>query len=227
MMPNQPTFEFEQGIWASTSRWSIGIDEAGRGPLAGPVVVAALAFTPELFASYLELEWVKILNDSKKLSEKKRVTLYQAIIADKQLTWSIAIIDAPIIDEINILEATTLGMNQCAQEVTEQLNQQGIQGIDYLIDGNPVKNFKQTHQAIVKGDSKSLSIAAASILAKVKRDELMHEAAEKYPQYAFDKHKGYGTKIHKEALENHGACALHRMSFAPVAATLKKMNSNN
>ncbi len=213
----QPTFDYEQEAWLKHQQWSIGIDEAGRGPLAGPVVVAALSFPPHLFESYLEVEWVQVLNDSKKLSEKKRDALYEKIIADTQLYWSVAVIDPPVIDEVNILEATTLGMNQCAQAVTQQLKDEGILTVEYLIDGRPVKNFTKKHQGIVKGDSKSLSIAAASILAKVKRDEIMYTAAKEYPEYAFDKHKGYGTKIHMTALANHGVCPLHRRSFAPVA----------
>ncbi len=220
-MLTKPTFDYEQEVWLAKQQWSIGVDEAGRGPLAGPVVVAALSFHPELYESYLKVQWVQILNDSKKLSAKNRDALYKEITADSKLYWSIAVIDAPIIDKINILEATTLGMNQCAQAVTNKLANDGFTDVEYLIDGRPVKKFIKPHQAIVKGDSKSLSIAAASILAKVKRDELMCSAAEQYPEYAFDKHKGYGTKIHMAALEQYGACPLHRKSFAPIAMVIK------
>ena len=179
-----------------------GIDEAGRGPLAGPVSVAAVVL-PEDYSH-------SVLNDSKQLSESKRGDLYEEITSDERIDRASALVEAPEIDEINILKATWAGMRRAFLKLDPAAD-------IALIDGKPIKGFPTEHRALVKGDSLSLSIAAASIIAKVERDRLMMEYAEKYPEYGFERHKGYGTKAHREALREHGPCPIHRRSFAPVS----------
>jgi len=180
----------------------VGIDEAGRGPLAGPVSAAAVIL-PKGYRHDL-------LDDSKKLSEKKRELIYKDLIADKRILWAHSFVEPEEIDRINILKATHVAMARAAA----QLN---IDPIYCLIDGLPVPNFPFPSEGIVKGDGKSLSIAAASIIAKVTRDRKMLEYAEEFPEYGFERHKGYGTKFHLEALQQHGPTKIHRRSFAPVA----------
>jgi len=178
-----------------------GIDEAGRGPLAGPVVAAA-AILPADFAH-------PVLNDSKKLSAKVRDTLYEEITSNSAITWCSAQASVEEIDSLNILHATHLAM----QRATEGLK---AAPDAVLIDGLPVKGFPTHQKALVKGDSLSLSIAAASIIAKVERDRQMQEWALEYPEYGFEKHKGYGTKYHLSQLDRHGPCPIHRQTFRPV-----------
>ena len=186
----------------------IGIDEAGRGPLAGPVSAAAVI----LPAGYSHA----LLDDSKKLSEKKRDLIYDDIMADDSILWGHSYAESPEIDTINILKATHAAMARSVADLLEKYPSANEQ-IYCLIDGLPVKNFPYPSEGIVKGDGISLSIAAASIIAKVKRDRKMLEYAEQYPQYGFERHKGYGTKVHLAALREHGATPIHRQSFAPVA----------
>ncbi|MDO4617996.1 MAG: ribonuclease HII [Clostridia bacterium] len=174
-----------------------GIDEAGRGPLAGAVYAAAVILPDDIF--------IEGLDDSKKLSEKKREALY-AEITEKAIAYSVATATETEIDEINILNATHLAMNRAV----EGLNVKP----DYcIIDGNSIKNMSLPHETMVKGDAKSASIAAASILAKVSRDRYITELSQKYPEYGFDKHKGYGTKAHTEAILKYGVLPIHRKSF--------------
>lgn len=174
-----------------------GVDEAGRGPLAGPVFAAAVILPEDC-----EIEG---LNDSKKISEKKREALFD-IIKEKALSYSIASVDEKVIDEINILQATFLAM----KKAVEGLNVSA----DYaLIDGNRMPPISIDGETIVKGDAKSPSVAAASILAKVSRDRYMLELDRQMPQYCFAQHKGYGTKLHYECLTEHGISEHHRMSF--------------
>lgn len=174
-----------------------GVDEAGRGPLAGPVFAAAV-----ILPENCEIEG---LNDSKKLSEKKREALFD-VIKEKAVSWSVASVDEKIIDEINILQATYLAMKNA------------VEGLDVpadyaLIDGNRMPPVEIDGETIVKGDAKSMSVAAASILAKVSRDRFMLELDKEYPQYQFAKHKGYGTKLHYEMLTEHGISPCHRITF--------------
>ena len=183
---------FEKGITCIC-----GVDEAGRGPLAGPVCAAAVILPP-----HAEIPG---LNDSKKLTDKRRRELYP-IIKETALAYGIAFADHREIDDINILQATYLAMERA-------LAQLQIKPELALIDGNRAKDFGVPVQTVVKGDSLSASIAAASILAKVTRDDLMLEMAEKYPDYGFEVHKGYGTKAHYQALLEHGPCPIHRMTF--------------
>ena len=174
-----------------------GIDEAGRGPLAGPVCAAAVVLPRDL-----EIEG---LNDSKKLSDKRRRVLFDEITA-QAVTYGIAFATEQEIDEINILQATFLAMRRA-------LAQLSIQPSIALIDGNRETDFGLPVRTIVKGDSLSANIAAASILAKVTRDDFMLEQAKLYPEYGFDIHKGYGTKVHYEALRKYGPCPIHRRTF--------------
>ena len=175
-----------------------GIDEAGRGPLAGPVVVASV-----IMPKNSKIEGV---NDSKKISEKKREKLYEEI-TNTAISWSVGIIDQNEIDEINILNATKEGLTESLKELTKKpdlILVDALEKIDTL--GIP-------YEAIIKGDAKCYSIAAASIIAKVTRDRIMRQWAEVYPEYGFEKHKGYGTKAHIEAIREFGICPLHRKSF--------------
>ncbi len=182
-----------------------GIDEAGRGPWAGPVVAGAVMW-PE------DVEIPAALNDSKKLSATKRDALYEIITT--QAHYAVGIATAQEIDQMNILQATFVAM----QRAFAQLNTPA----DFaLIDGNKLPNIPCPAQAIVKGDSKSPSIAAASIIAKVTRDRMMAELAHKHPEYGFERHAGYGTKQHAEALAANGPCPAHRRSFAPIRKLLE------
>ncbi|MDE6594382.1 MAG: ribonuclease HII [Oscillospiraceae bacterium] len=181
-----------------------GIDEAGRGPLAGDVYAAAVIFDEDVF--------IDGLNDSKKLTEKKREKLFDEIIS-KAKAYCVATASVEEIEEINILQATFLAMKRAYEGL-------GIAADIALIDGNQFPKLDCKMETVVKGDSLSASIAAASILAKVSRDRYMTELAEKYPEYRFEKHKGYGTKLHKELILEHGTCPVHRMSF------LKKLLKN-
>jgi len=178
----------------------VGIDEAGRGPLAGPVVAAAV-----ILPAGIEIPF---LNDSKKLTQKKREELFN-LIKQQALGYSINIVDAQTIDKLNILQASLLAMKNALQSL-KQLP------MLCLVDGNQKIETSIKQITVVGGDAKSAAIAAASILAKVTRDNLMDDYAKLYPQYGFDKHKGYGTKLHIEALKKHGKCPIHRESFAPV-----------
>ena len=175
-----------------------GIDEAGRGPLAGPVVVSAVIMPHD--------SMIEGVNDSKKVSEKKREKLYDEI-TNNAIAWGVAIIDQKEIDDINILNATKKGLTEALKQLSEKpdiILVDALTGIDTL--GIP-------YQSIIKGDAKSYSIAAASIIAKVTRDRIMREWDEIYPEYGFEKHKGYGTKAHIEVIKNNGICPIHRKSF--------------
>ncbi len=191
-----PDFSIENEIKQKGYKLICGVDEAGRGPLAGPVCAAAVILNEE----------IEGLNDSKKLSEKKREELYPVIL-EKAVSYSIAYADVEEIEEHNILNATYLAMNRAI----EGLN---VSSDFALIDGNRVPvDISVPCQTVVKGDSKSYSIAAASILAKVTRDRLMLEMDKKYPEYNFKKHKGYGTKEHTDAILKYGISPIHRPSF--------------
>lgn len=194
----------QQNMWAIENchfdkgvRIICGVDEAGRGPLAGPVCAAAVILPPNTE--------IPGLNDSKKLSDKKRRELYP-IIKEKAIAYGIAFADHQEIDEINILQATYLAMERA-------INQLSVKPELVLVDGNRAKDFGIPVETVVHGDSLSASIAAASVLAKVTRDDYMLKMAEEYPGYDFEIHKGYGTKAHYAALTELGACPIHRRSF--------------
>ena len=181
-----------------------GVDEAGRGPLAGPVCAAAVILPKG--------EIIEGVNDSKKLTEKKREALYD-VIKEKAVAYSIAFASVEEIEEMNILNATMLAMKRA------------VDGLDIpadyaMIDGNKIPNLNIPAEYVIKGDANSMSIAAASILAKVTRDRLCADYEKEYPQYGFAKHKGYGTKLHREMILKYGPCNIHRMSF------LKKLLNN-
>lgn len=199
-----PDLSLENALRDAGHLTIVGIDEAGRGPLAGPVSAGAVIL-PEGYEH-------AILNDSKKLSHLRRETLYEEITNDPTIRWASAMIDAEKIDEINILQATWLAMRTALAGLQTQGHEIDIA----LIDGKPVKDFPIPHNGIIKGDSLSLSIAAASIIAKVERDRLLVEYDKQWPAYGFAKHKGYGTKQHLAALTEYGPCEIHRQSFAPV-----------
>lgn len=193
-----PDFSYENKALNNGYKSICGVDEAGRGPLAGPVCAAAVIL-PENF----EIEG---LDDSKKLSEKKRDLLFEKII-ENAVSYNVAFGSLEEIEEYNILEATYIAMNRA-------INGLSVKPDFALIDGNRApKGITVPCETVVKGDSKSCSVAAASILAKVTRDRLMLEYDKKYPQYNFAAHKGYGTKAHYEAIKNYGICEIHRKSF--------------
>lgn len=190
-------FSIEKELKAKGYNLIAGVDEAGRGPLAGPVCAAAVIL-PDDF----EAEGV---NDSKKLTEKKRDELYDYII-ENSIAYAIEFSDHKVIDDINIRNATFKAMSKAVENLQVKA--------DYvIIDGNAINYIDTPHHCVVKGDAKSLSIAAASILAKVTRDRFMDKLDEEYPMYGFKKHKGYPTKVHYEALKEHGPCPYHRLSF--------------
>lgn len=190
-------WEIEDALFEKGIRSVCGVDEAGRGPLAGPVCAAAVILPP-----HLELPG---LNDSKKLTDKKRRELYP-LIKEQAIAYGIGFASEEEIDEINILQATFLAM----QRAIDQLEGKAEFA---LIDGNREKDFGIPVMTVVKGDSRSASIAAASVLAKVARDDVMLAMAEAYPEYGFEIHKGYGTKAHYAALREHGASKIHRKTF--------------
>lgn len=190
-------WELENEIYASGAELLCGVDEAGRGPLAGPVCAAAV-----ILPRGLEIPG---LNDSKKLSEKKREALYDVIISSA-VAYGIAFAEVEEIERLNILRATFLAMNRAIAQLSAK-------PALALIDGNRNSGIEMPSRCIVKGDSRCADIAAASILAKVTRDRYMIKMAEVYPQYGFERHKGYGTRQHYAALREHGASPIHRMSF--------------
>ncbi|MBE7496220.1 MAG: ribonuclease HII [Verrucomicrobiaceae bacterium] len=197
-----PTLDHENQLRRDGFRIVAGVDEAGRGPLAGPVTVAAVVLPADFTHA--------LLNDSKQLTEKKREQLYAEITDDARIRWHCCVIGTEVIDRINILQATWEGMRRCALELEPRPDA-------VLIDGKPVKQYPLHQVALVKGDSLSFSIAAASVIAKVTRDRIMQRLAAEYPAYGFEIHKGYPTPGHLAALRKHGPCPAHRRSFAPVA----------
>ncbi len=193
-------YQYEHELYEQGIRLVAGVDEVGRGPLIGPVVVACVIL-PQDFV-------LEGLTDSKKLSEKKREKFYDYIM-EHALSVSLGIKDEKVIDDVNIYEATKLAMY-------EAIEKSPIQPEHVLIDAMKLEDLAIPHTSIIKGDAKSISIAAASVVAKVTRDRMMYELDQKYPEYGFKEHKGYGTKKHLEALEKYGILEFHRKSFAPV-----------
>lgn len=265
--PKKPTFELENDLIKKGYELIVGIDEVGRGPLAGPVVAAAVIPRNLQFTAY-DLQtssndqknlstqisapgsW-DLIRDSKTLSEKQREKIFDFI--QENFLTGIGICDHETIDRMNILEASFLAMKKAvaslskkisnfqffppqrdlaeAVEISNEIKNPNIQSVKYnmqnikhiiLVDGNKkIPNFTMEQRAIVGGDKIVKSISAASIIAKVTRDRMMREMHEKYPQYGFDKHKGYGTKLHMEALKKYGPCKIHRKSFEPVRILVK------
>lgn len=206
--PMRPTFEREQELTRLGYTRIAGVDEAGRGPLAGPVVAAAVIL-PCDFASPHFIH----LNDSKQLTPELRACLYAELTAT--VSFGVGIVDAATIDEINIRQASWRAMQRAVA---------ALPAVDYvLLDGLPYGPGPWPYEAIVKGDARSLSIAAASVIAKVTRDRLMEEYAQEFPVYGFARHKGYPTPQHMQALQQHGPCVLHRRSYAPVRRVYEKI----
>jgi ribonuclease HII len=200
--------EFERDLWSRKFTSVAGVDEAGRGPLAGPVVAAAVIL-PATWAYGGFDERLTELNDSKQLTEAQRENFFTIITTHPDLRYAIAIVDAATIDRINILQATHRAMNEALAKLQPQPQH-------VLVDGRPVKSMTLPQTALVKGDSRSYSIAAASVLAKVTRDRMMLEFDAKFPGYGFAIHKGYGVPQHLAAIQKLGPCPIHRMSFAPL-----------
>lgn len=202
-------YKFENELYAKGITHIAGVDEVGRGPLIGPVVAACVVL-PKNF----KLEG---LNDSKKLSEKKRNEFYKYII-ENSLTYGVGIIEPKIIDEVNIYEATKLAMKQAINKAQEKVNIEHV-----LIDAMPLE-LEIESTSIIKGDAKSISIAAASVIAKVTRDKMMYDLDTKYPQYDFKSHKGYPTKKHVEAIYKYGLIEGYRKTFNPIKKIIEGEN---
>ncbi|HSY75001.1 MAG TPA: ribonuclease HII [Dongiaceae bacterium] len=205
-------FEFERALWQKNLARVAGVDEAGRGPLAGPVVAAAAILPSHWSETSLPRE-LDGLNDSKQLTKIQRENFFHFITNCGEIHFAVAQIDATQIDEINILQATHRAMNDALAKLNPQPQHA-------LVDGRAVKTMRVPQTAIVKGDARSYSIAAASVLAKVTRDRLMLEFHTQFPEYGFAEHKGYGTAKHLAAIAAHGACPIHRKSFAPLKTKL-------
>jgi len=202
-------YKFEEELYDQGFTNICGVDEAGRGPLAGPVVVAACILPP-----FLRIPGI---NDSKKLSEKKRDELYKIIVREA-IAYKVVFISVKEIDELNIYNATKKGMLEAIEGLKVPA--------DYvLIDAMPLGELDKSNKSIIHGDALSASIAAASILAKVSRDQYMKKMDIKYPNYGFARHKGYGTKMHLEALEKYGPCPIHRKTYYPVTKYFSKQLS--
>ena len=198
-------FRHERKLRALGISTIAGIDEAGRGALAGPVVAAAVIL-PEKFRH-------RRLNDSKQLLPEKREEIYRDLTANDAIAWAVGIVDSVEIDAINILRATHKAMRAALASL-------GVRPDHVLIDGLPVFPFPLPQTAIIDGDCYSLSIAAASVIAKVTRDTIMRDFCARFPEYCFSQHKGYGTELHLIKLHEHGPCPIHRRSFEPVAQPL-------
>ncbi len=207
-----PDFAFENDLVIRGYPRVAGVDEAGRGPLAGPVAAAAVIL-PRTFSCPL-------LDDSKKLTKRRRETLYTEITGNCDVVWAVALVGPEEIDGINILRATHRAMALALGSLAE------VPDIA-LVDGLPVKGLPVPHEALVKGDGLSLSIAAASVIAKVTRDRFMAKIDSEFPAYGFAKHQGYGTRQHLEALRKHGPCRYHRRSFQPVSQLTLQAGDGN
>lgn len=204
-MNNQERLKYENEARGAGYSRILGVDEAGRGPMAGPLVVGGVIFPEDFYDDRI--------NDSKKLTEKKREALYDLII-ENALAYQIEVLSVEEVDTLNVYEASRTGMKRIVESLEPDFT---------LSDAMPLGDIP--HLSIIKGDAKSLSIGAASILAKVTRDRIMKEYGKQYPEYGFEKHKGYVTKVHKEALEKYGVTSIHRKSFAPVQKVLNEQLS--
>ncbi len=209
MKQQSPKLEKEREIWRSGYNCVVGIDEVGRGPLAGPVVASACFFkekSGENIEKFLNLG----IKDSKKVTPKKREEIFSKLKKSKIVKYGIGIVDEKTIDKINILQASLLAMKIAFLD----LSLKSEKDVFVLVDGREIiPNISVSQKAIIGGDAKIFSIAAASIIAKVTRDKIMEEYAEKYPEFGFEKHKGYGTKFHFEMIKKYGSCEIHRKSF--------------
>jgi len=208
----------EQELWQKGTLYVAGVDEAGCGPLAGPVVAAAVLFP----CSWLETGLygkLRGLNDSKQLTEEQREHYYAILTTHPEIRCAVATVDVELIDQLNILQAAHRAMNLALEQLRPAPEH-------VLVDGRPVKSLKFPHTPVVKGDCKSYSIAAASVLAKVTRDRLMVGLDARYPGYGFANHKGYSTPEHLAAIQKLGPCAIHRRSFSPFQPTEMELFGN-
>ena len=212
-------FEFERALWVRGLTRVAGVDEAGRGPLAGPVVAAAAILPPKWVETGLPRE-LNGLNDSKQLTPLQREVFFAFLTVCGEVEFAVAQMDAGQIDEINILCATHQAMNAALARLSPSPQHA-------LVDGRPVKTMRVPQTALIQGDARSYSIAAASVLAKVTRDRLMLEFDRQWPAYGFAGHKGYGTARHLAALAAHGPCPIHRKSFAPLKPKELELFSEN
>jgi len=211
-----PNFSEEKKLWKKGLKRVAGIDEAGRGPLAGPVTAAAVFLIPN--SKFL----IHKLKDSKKLSPKKREEFYKILTKHPAIKWGIGRVSEKVIDKINIKNAAELAMEKALENLEKKM---GKKANFLIIDGNQLKNHQlktKNYKLIVKADEKVFSCAAASILAKVYRDRIMGKYHQKYPRYGFNEHKGYPTKLHFKRLKKYGPCKIHRKSFKPVKSRKRK-----
>lgn len=223
---SHPNLNEEKKLWKRGFKKVAGVDEAGRGPLAGPVVAAAVVINQKLQIPkfYILNSKFKILKirDSKQLTAGRREELYKILTNNPQIKWGIGKVSEKTIDRINIKNATELAMEKAIDNLKKNFK---IKPDFLIIDGNHIKNHKlknTNYKLIIKADEKVFSCAAASILAKVTRDGIMENCRRKYPQYGFDKHKGYGTEHHLKMLKKYGPCEIHRKSFRPVHLANKR-----
>ncbi len=213
-----PNFREEKKLWRKEYKRVVGLDEAGRGPLAGPVVAAAVIVRqiPVVNSSGLKKllqQWqIQGIRDSKKLTPEKRVALYRILIENPNIKWGIGRVSEKIIDKINILEATKLAMKRAVRSLEKKSSVANF----LILDGNFEINTQHPQKSIVRADEKVFSCTAAGIIAKVNRDKMMLRYHRKYPQYGFDQHKGYPTKLHRRMLKKHGPSLIHRLTFNPV-----------
>jgi ribonuclease HII len=205
-----PTLDLEKQLWKKGFNIVVGIDEAGRGPLAGPVVAGCVCITsPD--------QVVEIVRDSKKMTERQRNEAYDLIIQKSQ-GWGVGIVDAKRIDKVGIRQAVLEAMTKAVEETEKMLKQRA----EYIIaDGGIMLIEGYNMESINKGDLNHYSIAAGSVLAKVTRDRIMNQYANQFPKYGFEKHVGYGTKLHMDMIKKYGACEIHRLSFAPFSNSEK------
>lgn len=210
----------ERRLWKRGKKIVVGLDEAGRGPLAGPVFAAAVYVKKG--SKKKDFPFIREIKDSKKLSPPKREKIFNEIIKSPKIEWGIGKVSERVIDKINILKATKLAMKRAVKNLEKKLREKSSScknstKVNYLIiDGNFKVNLEIPQKPIIKGDEKVFSVIAASIIAKVKRDRMMLKYHKKYPQYGFDKHKGYPTKHHKLMIKKYGASELHRQTFKGV-----------
>lgn len=218
-----PNFAEEKKLWNQGYEFVVGLDEAGRGPLAGPVVAAAVSVAKFNYAKFN----IKKLNikDSKKLSKDQREKVYEILTNQSTISWGVGMVSEKVIDEINILQATKLAMKKAISKLspTPQSFEKVGASVFLILDGNFVLNsVKIPQKPIIRADEKVFSCAAAGIIAKVTRDKIMQKMHKKFPDYGFDKHKGYGTRMHIKKLLNFGPCKIHRKSFFPVSEVAKR-----
>ena len=212
-----PTLQEEKRLWKKGYKYVACLDEAGRGPLAGPVIAAAVTIRQFSNPNFQRSAggWRPKIKDSKKLTPERREELYKILTNHHQIEWGIGRVSEKVIDKINILEATKLAMKRAIQKLNKKPK-------FLIIDGNFKINSSISQKSIIKADEKVFSCASASILAKVTRDRMMERYHQKYPQYRFNQHKGYPTKLHRKMLKKYGPCKIHRRTFKSVKACKSK-----